>query len=51
MARGPLGWIVEKLNPVQPYIQSRQPFAMPESNVDFRAAYDQIDLLKIESSF
>ena len=45
MARGPLGWIVEKLNPVQPYIQSRQPFAMPESNVDFRAAYDQIEVV------
>jgi HK97 family phage portal protein len=45
MAKGPLGWIVEKLNPVQPYIQSRQPFAMPESNVDFRAAYDQIEVV------
>jgi HK97 family phage portal protein len=45
MASGPLGWLVEKLNPAQPQIHTRQPFASPQSNVDFRAAYDQIEVV------
>lgn len=45
MAQGPLGWIVEKLNPVQPFIHSREPYVQPDSNVDFRAAYDQIEVI------
>ena len=45
MARGPINWLVEKLNPAQPQIHTRQPFASPQSNVDFRAAYDQIEVI------
>lgn len=45
MARGPIGWLVEKLNPAQPQIHTRQPFASPQPNVDFRAAYDQIEVI------
>ena len=47
MARGPIGWIADKikLNPVQTYIHSREPFVQPDSNVDFRAAYDQIEVI------
>ncbi len=45
MARGPISWIQEKLNPAQPHIHSRQPYASPETNVDFRAAYDQIEVI------
>lgn len=47
MARGPVGWIADKikLNPVQTYIHSREPFVQPDSNVDFRAAYDQIEVI------
>jgi HK97 family phage portal protein len=45
MARGPIAWLVEKLNPAQPQIHTRQPFASPQSNVDFRAAYDQIEVI------
>ncbi len=45
MARGPINWLVEKLNPAQPQIHTRQPFASPQSNVDYRAAYDQIEVI------
>lgn len=45
MARGPLDWLREKLNPAQPQIHTRQPFASPQSNVDFRAAYDEIEVI------
>ena len=45
MARGPINWLVEKLNPAQPQIHTRQPFASPQSNVDFKAAYDQIEVI------
>ena len=45
MASGPIAWLVEKLNPAQPQIHTRQPFASPQSNVDFRAAYDQIEVI------
>jgi HK97 family phage portal protein len=45
MANGPIGWIREKLNPVQAHIHSREPFVQPDNNVDFRAAYDQIEII------
>jgi HK97 family phage portal protein len=47
MAKGPIGWLTDKikLNPVQTYIHSREPFIQPDSNVDFRAAYDQIEVV------
>jgi HK97 family phage portal protein len=47
MAKGPIGWLTDKikLNPVQTYIHSREPFIQPDSNVDFRAAYDQIEVI------
>lgn len=45
MANGPIGWIRNKLNPVQPHIHSREPFVQPDNNVDFRAAYDQIEII------
>lgn len=43
--RGPINWIRNKLNPVQPHIHSREPFVQPDTNVDFRAAYDQIEVV------
>ena len=42
---GPISWIREKLNPIQPYLQSQEPLIQPESNVDFRAAYDQVEII------
>lgn len=45
MARGPIDWFREKLNPAQPQIHTRQPYASPQTNVDFRAAYDQIEVI------
>lgn len=45
MARGPINWLVEKLNPAQPQIHTRQPFASPQSNVDYKGAYDQIEVI------
>ncbi len=45
MARGPINWLVEKLNPAQPQIHTRQPFASPQPNVDYKAAYDQIEVI------
>lgn len=45
MANGPIGWLREKLNPAQASIHTRQPYASPETNVDFRAAYDQIEVI------
>jgi HK97 family phage portal protein len=47
MARGPIGWLADrlKLNPVQTHIHSREPFVQPDANVDFRAAYDQIEVV------
>lgn len=40
-----LKWLQTKLNPVQPHIHSQEPFVQPDSNVDFRAAYDQIEVV------
>jgi len=42
---GPINWIREKLNPIQPYLQSQEPLIQPESNVDFRTAYDQVEIV------
>jgi HK97 family phage portal protein len=42
---GPISWIKEKLNPIQPYLQSQEPLIHPESNVDFRAAYDKVEII------
>jgi len=41
----PFSWIREKLNPIQPYLQSQEPLIQPDSNVDFRAAYDQVEII------
>lgn len=45
MAYGPFGWVKEKLNPAQASIHTRQPYASPQSIVDFKAAYDQIEVV------
>lgn len=42
---GPISWIREKLNPIQPYLQSQEPLIQPESNVDFRTAYDKVEII------
>ena len=42
---GPISWVREKLNPIQPYLQSQEPTVQPDSNVDFRAAYDQVEIV------
>lgn len=42
---GPIKWIREKLNPIQPYLQSQEPLIHPDSNIDYRAAYDQVELI------
>lgn len=41
----PFTWLKEKLNPIQPYLQSQEPLIQPESNVDYRAAYDQVEII------
>ena len=41
----PFSWIKEKLNPIQPYLQSQEPLIQPDSNVDYRAAYDQVEII------
>ena len=33
------GWIAQKLNPAQPSIAALEPFASPETIVDFEQAY------------
>lgn len=38
-------WIVEKLNPAQPAIASLQPFASPETTVDYQQAYRDIEVV------
>ena len=45
MAQGPLEWFRSKLNPSQPHIHTRQPYASAQSNIDFRNAYDQIEVI------
>lgn len=41
----PVEWIREKLNPIQPYLHSQEPLIQPDSNVDYRAAYDQVEII------
>ena len=38
-------WIKEKLNPAQPSIASLEPFASPETIVDFEQAYREIEVV------
>jgi len=40
--RGFREWVAEKLNPAQPSIASLEPFASPETIVDFEQAYREI---------
>lgn len=43
--KGPVTWIREKLNPAQTSIHSREPYALPDSTVDFTTAYDRIEVI------
>ena len=38
-------WIAEKLNPAQPSIASLEPFASPETTVDYEQAYREIEIV------
>lgn len=38
-------WLSEKLNPAQPSISSLEPFASPETIVDFEQAYREIEVI------
>ena len=38
-------WVSEKLNPAQPSIASLEPFASPETIVDFEQAYREIEVV------
>jgi HK97 family phage portal protein len=38
-------WVSEKLNPAQPSIASLEPFASPETIVDFEQAYREIEVI------
>ena len=38
-------WISEKLNPAQPSIASLEPYASPETIVDFEQAYREIEII------
>jgi len=38
-------WIVEKLNPAQPYIASQDPYNLPGSIVDFKTAFREIEVV------
>ena len=42
---GPFSWFKQKINPIQPYLQSQEPLVHPDSNVDYRAAYDQVEII------
>ena len=39
------GWIAQKLNPAQPSIAALEPFASPETIVDFEQAYREIEVV------
>jgi len=43
--RGFREWVAEKLNPAQPSIASLEPFASPETIVDFEQAYREIEVI------
>ena len=38
-------WVSEKLNPAQPSIASLEPFASPETIVDYEQAYREIEVV------
>ena len=38
-------WIVEKLNPAQPYIASQDPYNLPGSIVDYKTAFREIEVV------
>jgi len=38
-------WVAEKLNPAQPSIASLEPYASPETIVDFEQAYREIEVI------
>ena len=38
-------WLVEKLNPAQSYIASRDPYNLPENIVEFESAYREIEIV------
>ena len=38
-------WLSEKLNPAQPSIASLEPYASPESIVDFEQAYREVEIV------
>ena len=38
-------WLSEKLNPAQPSIASLEPYASPETIVDFEQAYREIEIV------
>jgi len=43
--RGFREWVAEKLNPAQPSIASLEPYASPETIVDFEQAYREIEVI------
>jgi HK97 family phage portal protein len=43
--KGPVTWIREKLNPAQSSIHSMEPYALPDSVVNFTSAYDKIEVI------
>ena len=43
--RGFREWVAEKLNPAQPSIASLEPFASPETIVDYEQAYREIEVV------
>ena len=38
-------WIVEKLNPAQPFIAAQDPYNLPETIVEFESAYREIEIV------
>lgn len=47
MALGPISWLREKLNPVQPHIHRQEQSVSSDYNViDYKAAYDQIEVVR-----
>lgn len=42
---GPLSWVVSKLNPAQPHLHAKEPTISSENTMDYRTAYDQIEVV------
>ena len=38
-------WLAEKLNPAQPSIAALEPYASPETIVDFEQAYREVEIV------